>query len=759
MNPSATMTGSLFNPGLNRPCGRQSLPRRFTALLVGTMVCATQGAIAAGSSDDALRSSEIGQQVEQLKGHLLDIQGHFQPSEIESGHIYLHLDDDLLVSFATLRIEQPGATDPITVRFETSRSHLPTLSRASIPRQAAGQHECQLTIGEVTRPGHTVERTLACELELAPTEQTPELMVARKWLGGSSVSTRYWPLPGKLDAPERAKRNDDGFVSNFTSAVAGLSNALDAAITSRPESDPVITAADGQRDDRLVPALRLEIARCHGNPWNAMFQLRRYREAHGTTMPATFWSAYARCAIRVGILDEARLALDRLRKSAPNSLEFHRTALRVADAEYSRGEIEAALTRLNIELAQIPDQIATQWRDLLSRLLLDRQRYTDALVALSEGRHLETAGVYLEMREAFDLHYSMRMNYAYALMKTGQDDAALAVLNRVGQSRATTPVTRGLRARANAKLGWHFLQEGFGATAVRIFHRIPIDGPYSDQAILGMGWAMLAPKGEAQPLPAPPGFGEARSDPPVTAMKSLLRDGTVGCDQYLKAASEAHLDCVPSDEFARANFSDDTQLQLKRALVFWNQLIEKRQPNAATVEATLAAADAYARLGDKRRGQKLYERADQMAEQISAKLDRFQTTLGAAESSGHLTPVGSTANGQFRYPINTAIDSGHAPIDMQEWLTSRRINELRKVRGQAQALASSLRRILDSPVRKTSFIVPLSAVAGGLHTAERRIDDIIRDDSRQRIEQLSDHYRRYQMHARLRFSELSANFN
>src|SRR3546814_1293049 len=61
--------------------------------------------------------------------------------------------------------------------------------------------------------------------------------------------------------------------------------------------------------------------------------------------------------------------------------------------------------------------------------------------------------------------------------------------------RPATSEDLALRDRANLTLGWQFLQTQQGGTSKPVFSRVRVEGPFSNRALLGLGWAQLAPQG------------------------------------------------------------------------------------------------------------------------------------------------------------------------------------------------------------------------------------------------------------------------
>src|SRR6202012_3383510 len=92
----------------------------------------------------------------------------------------------------------------------------------------------------------------------------------------------------------------------------------------------------------------------------------------------------------------------------------------------------------------------------------------------------------------------MRYNLGVALINDGRVGQGVNMLDRVGRLTPFDSEALALRDKANLTLGYHFLRTRQGGTAIPIFGRVRTTGPYSNRALLGLGWAYLAPRGDRQ---------------------------------------------------------------------------------------------------------------------------------------------------------------------------------------------------------------------------------------------------------------------
>jgi hypothetical protein len=212
----------------------------------------------------------------------------------------------------------------------------------------------------------------------------------------------------------------------------------------------------------------------------------------------------------------------------------------------------------------------------------------------------------------------MRYNLGVALVNDGRVGQGVSMLDRVGRLVPTDSDSLALRDKANLTLGYHFLKAQQGGTAVPIFGRVRTQGPYSNKALLGLGWAYLAPRGTQQKKTEIGDEGESDKDE-FTAFATigvLLRPGFIDSDSIYRRAGLApfHLSGKAADEEA----------QLKQALVPWVELAQRDPIDPAVQEGLLAIPYVLDRLGAHLQAQQYYERAIAAFEQTRFLLGRAE---------------------------------------------------------------------------------------------------------------------------------------
>jgi hypothetical protein len=145
---------------------------------------------------------------------------------------------------------------------------------------------------------------------------------------------------------------------------------------------------------------------------------------------------------------------------------------------YERGYLDdaaAALARIGGEL---PTDLEPQ-RQMLS-----------AQVSMAQGRFdtaLATLGAWRKPTDQW-IGYA-KFNIGVSLVRLGRTEEGAKVLDEVGGLEPKNPALDALRDKANVALGYAWLQASRPVEAKPSLQRVRLSGPFSNKALLGVGWS------------------------------------------------------------------------------------------------------------------------------------------------------------------------------------------------------------------------------------------------------------------------------
>lgn len=307
-------------------------------------------------------------------------------------------------------------------------------------------------------------------------------------------------------------------------------------------------------------------------------------------LPPDFYRRLADYTLSFGMEERAEIIYRELLAANPDPISLARGRIRAAEFEYQRGYQEQAVEDLLAMREKLPQQVVVDWQDTLARALMAQGRYNEAAEVLTDLDNSSRQSAYT------------RYNLGVALINDGRAGQGVNVLDRVGRLSPKNEEELSLRDKANLALGYHFLRQQQGGTAVGVFERVRSDGPLSNRALLGLGWAYLAPQGTKQTkteigdeVP-----NELNSFKSFSTIGVLLRPGFLDTDIYKRAGLRP---------FRLSKTDQQQEAALKRALVPWVELINRDPIDPAVQEGLLAIPFSLDRLGAHIQAQQFYEKA------------------------------------------------------------------------------------------------------------------------------------------------------
>jgi len=181
--------------------------------------------------------------------------------------------------------------------------------------------------------------------------------------------------------------------------------------------------------------------------------------------------------LSLGLHAEATRIFNRLLAgSVPQSVS-DRARFYLARIGYQRGYYDQAWENLQKIHGTLPGSLDSEKRLLSANVLMAQGRYADAATILS------AAGA------GDDWAAFAQFNLGVALVRSGDVAQGQRWLEAVGSMPAVTDEERSLRDRANLALGYAMLQAREPEPAIAALTRVRLDGPFTNRALLGLGWA------------------------------------------------------------------------------------------------------------------------------------------------------------------------------------------------------------------------------------------------------------------------------
>jgi hypothetical protein len=150
---------------------------------------------------------------------------------------------------------------------------------------------------------------------------------------------------------------------------------------------------------------------------------------------------------------------------------------------YARGYLDRAERAINEVHGRLSPDLEAERMHLLSNILMRQQRFDEAITLLNGWKARNDQSDWLAYAQ---------YNLGVALVRKGLITEADPFLTTVGTMETPRRELRSLRDRANLALGYAYLQSNQPQLAKPPLERVRLDGPFSNKALLGVGWADAA---------------------------------------------------------------------------------------------------------------------------------------------------------------------------------------------------------------------------------------------------------------------------
>ena len=174
---------------------------------------------------------------------------------------------------------------------------------------------------------------------------------------------------------------------------------------------------------------------------------------------------------------EAAGIFERLLANNVNPEIRDRTWFFLAKIWLQRGYLEQSQQALDRIEGELPKNLQREALMLQAQILIDAGDYPDAIALLQNWKGKTEWASYA------------KFNLGVALVRNGQVDAAKEILEDLGEMNPFNDELGSLRDKANLALGYALLQDGQPLSAKPALQRVRLEGPFSNKALLGVGWA------------------------------------------------------------------------------------------------------------------------------------------------------------------------------------------------------------------------------------------------------------------------------
>lgn len=112
-----------------------------------------------------------------------------------------------------------------------------------------------------------------------------------------------------------------------------------------------------------------------------------------------------------------------------------------------------------------------------------------AQILMANGRFADAAGILQDLLDVKSLQGFSTYNLGIALIRDGKELQGREYLDLTGRIKSKDALTLAIKDKSNLVLGTKLLEENNFEGAKQVLDRVRLDGPFSNRALLGSGWA------------------------------------------------------------------------------------------------------------------------------------------------------------------------------------------------------------------------------------------------------------------------------
>ncbi|MFV2055176.1 MAG: tetratricopeptide repeat protein [Thiohalomonadales bacterium] len=181
--------------------------------------------------------------------------------------------------------------------------------------------------------------------------------------------------------------------------------------------------------------------------------------------------------LNYGLHQEAEQELRKMAdKGVPIDIR-NRAWIKLGQARYQKGLYADAIRALEEIERPIPADIEDEIQLQMGNLLIATRQYGEAVKLLTN------------YPGGSDNNIFAKFNLGIALFKDKKQILGAEHLDQVGTMGGSNPEIKAVKDKANIILGYALLMNDDAAKSMSYFQRVRIEGPFSNKALLGLGWA------------------------------------------------------------------------------------------------------------------------------------------------------------------------------------------------------------------------------------------------------------------------------
>ncbi len=187
-----------------------------------------------------------------------------------------------------------------------------------------------------------------------------------------------------------------------------------------------------------------------------------------------------RLYLEKGMHQSASAVLEKIISDPATALRIKNEArFYLAKSLYFQNSFAAALKEFNKVKEPVGAEVRAEWQHLLSLIYMRRGDYARAASYLRKN--------WWSQPDSWELY--ARFNLGVSLIRSGNHKQGMELIKQLGEKEFSDEEAKSIVDKANQTLGFLLLNRGHAEQARSYLEKVRLQGPYSNLALLGAGWA------------------------------------------------------------------------------------------------------------------------------------------------------------------------------------------------------------------------------------------------------------------------------